>query len=830
MQENQESLNGKLNNESIGPLPKEFKCILDKKINSGIISVFKKTTQRFFIFDSVNRQISYKETEADPKIKKIYSIKNLISYAPNIPKNDNLLKKFLFGFRVITRERQYFLFTNEKDIYNNCIRMLNYIFYKKDIFDYKVKSNNENLKEIQSEEENKKLDKKNQNINKDSNFSFNNLKLKNTEDSDLKKKDNKYKQNSENLYDNKDNSNLKKKKNLKTNSSIEIENNDKGKDMIFISDSDSELERVKNNSDYEIKIKEIQNDKKCKINNNLIFKRNLDAKKGKDKESDEESEIQNQDYNSENLDGKVNSEKQYDNKQFSGDLEYNCNKNKDIENSRNSSINNNNSDKNALKNKKVYDENSMIKTKKIDKKTKEIFKGFLKKKVKFLVENMHIIHEPKIKKEEKKEEEKLQNSPEEIKKEKNEEKIKNRNFNNKIINIVKEIFKKPLCEKEKDTKLKKKKELNKKAEKDSINKQSNNEREAEGKSDQQENKLEETSYLFDIKLKNDKYICIRKPVIKQQILFEKNRNQKNINDLNENRFKTEENSQIQLDLKKNEIKDENINSNEKDKNNENEKFQVNSEIEEIRKYELYNRKKEKDVKFVHLTKEFLSKKLNVKVENSIILEDISLRDFDLNTKDKIKSNNDDSYNSYNSKILDNDKNNYEKQESLISDLSLNISDISMNTYNNEEENRLNNSMSDYSMRSISYKSNRSQIMDLDLSLDVIKNKEEFKENNFNMKNIEEYNNNSIIRNSSITKSIDNKMKRKNSGNGKIKFDSNEENIFAKQYDIIDDENLNNMALFNKNIKQSFSKLNNKQTKEIYEEDKKLFSNYYEDWN
>jgi hypothetical protein len=121
------------------PLPEVIETVLFKKIESNFTRIFKKFVQRYFILDIGYRELSYKNRETDPKIRRIYKKDEVINYSPNLDKNEPLLNMFKYGFKIFTKKRTLLLFTNQKKDYDLWMRSCNYYFYGVDPAEEKEK-------------------------------------------------------------------------------------------------------------------------------------------------------------------------------------------------------------------------------------------------------------------------------------------------------------------------------------------------------------------------------------------------------------------------------------------------------------------------------------------------------------------------------------------------------------------------------------------------------------------------------------------------------------------------------------------------------------------
>lgn len=114
-------------------LPNLIQSMFHKKVQSSFSSIFKKTVPRIFVFNLTQGTLGYKSSEIAP-IKRSYIKSQLTGFVANVDINDELVKKFKYGFKIFTYDRNYILYTDDRDDYDNWIRMLNYHFYKNDIF------------------------------------------------------------------------------------------------------------------------------------------------------------------------------------------------------------------------------------------------------------------------------------------------------------------------------------------------------------------------------------------------------------------------------------------------------------------------------------------------------------------------------------------------------------------------------------------------------------------------------------------------------------------------------------------------------------------------
>jgi hypothetical protein len=160
--------------DHIPPMPNFIQSILHKKVQSGFSSIFKKTVPRIFIFNLSQATFGYKSTENSP-MKKSYKKTELTGFVTNVDKNDELIKKtFKYGFKIFTKDRIYTLYTDDRDDYDNWIRLLNFHFYRNDNFigrriikeeNVENKKENSNIDKIEEKIEEKKEDKINEKIN-----------------------------------------------------------------------------------------------------------------------------------------------------------------------------------------------------------------------------------------------------------------------------------------------------------------------------------------------------------------------------------------------------------------------------------------------------------------------------------------------------------------------------------------------------------------------------------------------------------------------------------------------------------------------------------------
>jgi hypothetical protein len=115
--------------QQIPQLPITISSQLNKRVSSKLTSIFKKTVVRIFTFNTEKANFSYVKGD---KSTKIYSESEILNFSPNVEK-EMKITDFKYDFRIYLKEKKYDLYTNEKSIYDEWIRVLNFFFYKVDI-------------------------------------------------------------------------------------------------------------------------------------------------------------------------------------------------------------------------------------------------------------------------------------------------------------------------------------------------------------------------------------------------------------------------------------------------------------------------------------------------------------------------------------------------------------------------------------------------------------------------------------------------------------------------------------------------------------------------
>ena len=108
--------------------------LMKKKIkNQG--NKQEKTILRYFKFNVIEKSFIYKDDKDSKEIKMIYTGKDLKLFIDSVDQSDRNLCKFPYGFQVITSGKNFVLFAQNKEIYNDWIRIFYYHFNKIDISD-----------------------------------------------------------------------------------------------------------------------------------------------------------------------------------------------------------------------------------------------------------------------------------------------------------------------------------------------------------------------------------------------------------------------------------------------------------------------------------------------------------------------------------------------------------------------------------------------------------------------------------------------------------------------------------------------------------------------
>jgi len=107
------------------------------------INLRQKFTKRYFKFCLIENSFSYRDSAENPEIKKIHIGKDLKGFDENLSEEDKKINEFPFGFYLYTSVRKYTLFTDQKEIYTQWMRILNFHFRKIDKTNLQIGLNND---------------------------------------------------------------------------------------------------------------------------------------------------------------------------------------------------------------------------------------------------------------------------------------------------------------------------------------------------------------------------------------------------------------------------------------------------------------------------------------------------------------------------------------------------------------------------------------------------------------------------------------------------------------------------------------------------------------
>jgi hypothetical protein len=115
------------------PMPDKIEGLLFKKVQNKLKRIFKKVLPRWCVFDLKKQEFSYRASQESKKVLKCHKGKNIINYTSNVDLDDNLNQVYKYGFKLFTAKRGYVLFLDNKELYDQWMRVLNFYFYNIDI-------------------------------------------------------------------------------------------------------------------------------------------------------------------------------------------------------------------------------------------------------------------------------------------------------------------------------------------------------------------------------------------------------------------------------------------------------------------------------------------------------------------------------------------------------------------------------------------------------------------------------------------------------------------------------------------------------------------------